>query len=96
MIKLARRYSIALYELAEEENKFAEYREEINNLLGAELEEEYLSISEIFTEAAFSNHEISEEKIEQALVFQQKLLSKLKTSKGLKERLYLKYKYYLY
>ena len=33
MSKLARRYSIALYELAEEENKFAEYREEIKSLI---------------------------------------------------------------
>jgi len=33
MSKLARRYSIALYELAEEENKFAEYREEVKSLI---------------------------------------------------------------
>lgn len=33
MSKLARRYSIALYELAEEENKFAEYRNEVKSLI---------------------------------------------------------------
>ena len=33
MSKLARRYSVALYELAEEENKFAEYREEVKSLI---------------------------------------------------------------
>ena len=33
MSKLARRYSIALYELAEEEKKFAEYRNEVKSLI---------------------------------------------------------------
>ena len=33
MSKLARRYSVALYDLAEEENKFAEYREEVKSLI---------------------------------------------------------------
>lgn len=33
MSKIARRYSIALYELAEEENKFAEYRSEVKSLI---------------------------------------------------------------
>jgi len=33
MSKLARRYSIALYELAEEEKKFAEYRSEVKSLI---------------------------------------------------------------